>query len=182
MSEAEDHVLLGVSGSIACYKSCEITSRLTQDSIAVDVVLTETAAEMISPRVFETLSQRNAYVDLFDASPDRDPVHIDLADQLDMVLVAPATANLLGKIAGGIADDLLSSLLMAVGLRVPVYLAPAMNSNMFENPVVQENRSKLKDLGYQFIEPEDGYMACGDVGTGRLANIEKILRTIRDEL
>jgi len=181
MADSDLELLLGVTGSIACYKACEITSRLTRDGVGVNVVLTETAADMISPSIFETLAQREAYEDLFASTGERYPAHIELADRVDAALVAPATANVIGELASGIADDLLTSLLMAIGLRVPVYIAPAMNPNMFENPIVEANRSRLSDLGYRFIDPGEGHTACGDLGTGRLAEVDRICEIIQNE-
>ena len=174
----ETDLLLGVTGSVACYKACELTSTLTQDGYAVDVVLTETASDMIAPGTFRALSQRTVYTDLFDEAEERQPVHIDLADRADLAVVAPATANLIGKVANGIADDLLCSLLMAISSRIPVLICPAMNSNMYDNPFVQENISALRDAGYEFVEPDEGYMACGDVGEGRLATVDQILESV----
>lgn len=178
----ETDILLGVSGSIACYKACDLTSNLTQQGHAVHVVLTETAADMVSPETFRTLSQRTVYTSLFDRAEERQPAHIDLADRVDLALVAPATANLIGHVANGLANDLLTSLLMAIGTRVPVLFCPAMNSNMYENPFFRENMAALKDEGYQFVEPDDGYMACGDVGEGRLADVEHILKTVQEHV
>ncbi len=175
----QTELLLGVSGSVACYKACELTSTLTQEGYAVDVVLTETAADMIAPETFRALSQRNVYTDLFDEAEDRQPIHIDLADRAELALMAPATANLIGQVANGLADDLLGSLLMAISTRIPVLICPAMNSNMYENPFVQQNISSLRDAGYEFVEPDEGRMACGDVGEGRLAPVDQILERVR---
>ncbi len=183
MTQNDDpEILLGVTGSIACYKACDITSALTQDGVVVRVVMTETAREMISPAMFHTLSQEDVMTDLFDEAGERSPAHIDVADTADLALIAPATANIIGKIASGIADDLLTSIMLAMGTRIPVLIAPAMNSNMYNNPIFQENYEKLEELGYQFIEPEEGYMACGDVGEGRLADTDRIINNVRDRL
>lgn len=174
----KSEIILGVTGSIACYKACEITSQLTQDQIRVHVVLTKTASQFVRPEAFSPLSQEDVFTDLFETDQQKRPAHIDLADRADAFLIAPATANIIGKTANGIADDLLTSLLLANNLRSPVIFAPAMNSNMYNNPLFQQNFDRLQNLGYQFVEPEEGYMACGDLGKGRLANTNLIIDAI----
>ncbi len=178
----EPDLLLGVTGSVACYKACDLTSSLTQDGYNVHVVLTETAADMVAPELFRSLSQNTVYTDLFDRGKRRQPVHIDLAARVDAGLVAPATANFIGKVANGIADDLLSSIIMAIGTRKPVLIGPAMNSNMYQNPFCRDNLHALRDAGYELVEPDDGYMACGDVGTGRLATVDRLVDRLHEHL
>ncbi|MFH1338517.1 MAG: flavoprotein [Candidatus Omnitrophota bacterium] len=170
-------IILGVTASIAAYKACEIVRRLLRDKIGVSVVMSENATRLISPQVFSSLSCGRVYWDMFSDACGWEIEHISLAKQADLVLIAPATANIIGKLANGIADDLLSTLVTAV--RVPVLIAPAMNENMLKNRIVRENINKLKGLGYKFIEPEKGRLACGDVGVGHLADVEIIVRQVK---
>lgn len=173
-------ILLGVTGSIACYKACEITSQLTQQDANITVVMTRSALEFVNPLSFQTLSRNRVYYDMFDTNYTFDCRHISLAEKCDLIVIAPATANIIGKIANGIADDLLSTTIMSA--KKPVIIAPAMNTNMLNNPIVIENINKLKNLGYIFIEPEKGYLACGTVGEGRLADINVIIDKIKQTL
>lgn len=177
------HLLLGVTGSVACYKACEIASTLTQEGVLVTPVLTDSAARMTSPDLFRTLTREPVFTDLFEhRGTERYPAHIDLAERADLILVAPATANIIGKTANGIGDDLLSTLLLSALDRGHICFAPAMNKHMFQNPALQENIKDLRDWGCSFIEPEEGYQACGDVGRGRLSDVNEILATTRELL
>ncbi|MEK7449395.1 MAG: bifunctional phosphopantothenoylcysteine decarboxylase/phosphopantothenate--cysteine ligase CoaBC [Planctomycetota bacterium] len=173
-------IIIGVTGGIAAYKSAEIVSYLHQQNACVTVVMTESATRFITPLTFQTLSHNRVYVGLFEAEESYDPQHISLAEKTDLVVIAPATANIIGKIAHGIADDLLSTIIMVV--KAPVLVAPAMNANMYRNPIVQENVKKLKKSGYTIIEPEEGYLACGKTGPGRMAAPDKIIAAIESIL
>lgn len=166
-------VVVGITGGIAAYKAAELVSRMKKAGAHVICVMTKSAQEFITPLTLRTLSQNPVYTDLF-AEPLRwDVEHIALADQADLFLVAPATANILGKVCHGIADDFLSTTIMAT--KAPVLFAPAMNVNMYANPVTQANINKLSELGYHFVEPGTGMLACGYEGQGRLAEIDDIL-------
>ena len=174
------NIVLGVTASIAIYKACDIVRRLQDGGFDVSVVMTEEAAKLINPIVFSSLSGNQVYSGLFDAPQEWEVEHVSLARYADAVLIAPATANIIGKIAGGICDDLLTCIVCAT--HAPVLIAPAMNEAMFENKVVQENIHKLKKLRYKFIEPRVGRLACGDVGKGCLAEVEAIVREVKKAL
>lgn len=176
------NVLLGVTGSIAAYKAAEITSRLTKAGHNVDVLLTESGSKFITPLTLQTLSKNKVYMDMFEEITPSEVKHISLAKKADLLLIAPATANIIGKIVGGIADDFLSTVTMAAAGHTPVYIAPAMNTNMYENPIVQENIQKLTKLGYHFIEPKASLLACGDLGKGALADVEEIVAVVEQAL
>ena len=165
-------VAVGVCSSIAVYKAAELVSLLTKSGAVVKVVMTENAAKLMSPRIFQTLSRNKTYVSMWEDVPDWKPEHISLAEEADLLLIAPATANALGNFAHGIAPDMLSTLFLAT--RVPVLVAPAMNCDMLANPAVVENIEILKRRGVKFVEPETGELACGRSGAGRLAPVEKI--------
>lgn len=169
-------VVLGVTGGIACYKSAALVSSLVKKDIEVDVIMTKNAAEFVSPLTFQTLSKNPVTTDTFGSIKYWEVEHIALAKKADVMVIAPATADIIGKIASGIADDMLTTTVMAT--KAKVLIAPAMNVNMYENPIVQENIQKLKDRGYLFIEPEEGLLACGDVGKGRMAEPEEIAEYI----
>ena len=171
-------ILLGVTGGIAAYKAAELASRLIKDGYAVDVVMTKNALEFIRPLTFQTLVKGPVYTDSFAPVDDYSVEHISLADRADIVVICPATANLIGKAASGIADDLLTTILLAVHEK-PRILCPAMNTAMWENPIVKKNLNTLKDLGWNVIEPEAGRLACGAEGVGRLAEPETIASFIR---
>lgn len=176
------NVLLGVTGSIAAYKAADIASRLTKLGHNVDVVLTESGSRIITPLALQTVSKNKVYMDMFEEITPSEVKHIALAKKADVVLIAPATANIIGKIAHGIADDFLSTVVMAAANNAPVYIAPAMNTNMYENPIVQENIARLKSFGYHFIEPKESLLACGDLGKGALADVDKIVETIEGSI
>ncbi|MCP4133826.1 MAG: hypothetical protein GY754_22850 [bacterium] len=171
MKKEMKKIVLGVSSSIAAYKSYELTRLFVRNGYSVFTVVTENALHLVSPLTFETLSGNPVYTDSF-SKDRREMGHISLKEDADLFLVAPATANALGKFAGGIADDLLSTTFLSMDC--PVLLAPAMNPNMFNHPAVQENIKKLKSWGINFVEPAEGHVACGDLGRGKLANIEDI--------
>jgi len=169
-------IVVGITGSIAAYKACELIRRLTEAGAEVQTVLTEHATAFIGEQTLLTLSNRRVLTDLFSTGERWEPEHIAVADWADACLIAPATANIIGKLAAGIADDLLSSLVLA--MRCPVTIAPAMNAAMYENPIVQANIQKLKEHGYNFVEPESGYLACGYEGKGRLAATETLVAAV----
>lgn len=171
-------VLLGVPGGIAAYKACALASKLTQKGANVKVIMTASATEFVSPLTFQALTRNPVYTDTFDEKDPEKIAHIDVADWAEIVIIAPATANILGKIANGIADDMLSTTLLAT--KAPVYIAPAMNVNMYGHPAVMTNMQQLEDWGYYFIEPGAGYLACGWVGKGRLEEPETIIKVIEE--
>lgn len=172
----QKNILLGVSGGIAVYKACALTSKLTQRGANVKVIMTKSATEFVSPLTFQALSRNPVYVNTFDEKNPEKIAHIDLADWADIAIIAPATANIIGKIAGGIADDMLTTTLMAT--QADVYIAPAMNVHMYQHPAVMRNMKQLEAWGYHFIEPGAGYLACGYVGKGRLEEPESIIKAI----
>ncbi len=182
-------VVLGVTGCIGAYKACEILRELQKGGLEVQVVMTKSATRFVGPLTFEALSRRPVFVDQFEIGASGDIQHISWADAADLLLVAPATANSLGKFARGIADDALSTLYLAT--RAPVLVAPAMNANMFEHPAVRENLAILAGRGVRVVEPGSGYLACGWLGQGRLADPAEIVeaafavlrrkRSLRDE-
>lgn len=159
-------VILGVSGGIAIYKSCEIVSRFVKLGYDVRVVMTRNATEFVTPLTFETLSNNKVVIETFDKEREFEVEHISYAKLASAFVIAPATANVIAKIAEGICDDMLTTTVSAT--KAPVYICPAMNTNMYLNPITQANIQKLKDLGYHFIEPTEGRLACGDVGKGKM--------------
>ena len=165
-------IVLGVSGSIAAYKAADLTSRLAKRGHDVHVVMTRNATEFVAPLTFQTLSRNPVTVSVFDEKESWHPGHIALADRAQLLLVAPATANALAKLSQGIADDALSSIALAT--LAPVLVAPAMNGKMWLHPATQENVSRLRARGVEFIGPEEGLLACGYEGIGRLWNVEEI--------
>jgi len=174
------NILLGVTGGIAAYKAVDITSRLVKLGAEVNVIMTKNAIMLIQPLTFRYISRNPVFVDMFDEPESWKPEHIALADKADILVIAPATANIIGKLAHGIADDMLSTTALAV--RCPVLIAPAMNSHMFDNPILQDNINILKSHGFEFIEPDYGLLACGYEGKGRLAEPEKIVEQIKQIL
>jgi len=170
------NIVFGITGSIAAYKSAEIISQLVKSEANVTVIMTKSATQFISPLTLQTISQNKVITDLFELSPSCEVEHISLAEKMDIFVIAPATANIIGKIASGIADDFLTT--YALACRTPIVIAPAMNEKMYLNPILQENIKKLKGYGVYFIEPEEGALACGDRGKGRLASVDKILEVI----
>lgn len=174
------NVVIGVSGGIAVYKALDVVSKLKKHDINVHVIMTKSAQEFVTPLSFQSLSQNMVVKDMFEEPKAFEIQHISLAKKADLLVVVPATANIIGKVANGIADDMLSTTIMAT--RAKVIFAPAMNTNMYTNPIVQDNISKLKGLGYEFINPASGRLACGDVGDGKLADTEAIVDYILSSL
>ena len=172
------NILLGVTGGIAAFKSASIVSLLKKKGYDVKVVMTKNATNIIGPLTLETLSRNRIYVDMWDTNPHYEVEHISLADWADMVLIAPATYNIIGKVANGIADDMLTTIISAVSTRKPVFFALAMNVNMYENPILKANIDKLKSYGYRFIEVEEGLLACNYVAKGRMTEPEDIVAEI----
>ncbi|MFH1758506.1 MAG: bifunctional phosphopantothenoylcysteine decarboxylase/phosphopantothenate--cysteine ligase CoaBC [Pseudomonadota bacterium] len=169
-------IVLGVTGGIAAYKAAELVRELVKAGAEVHVVMTRNAQAFITPLTFQTLSGNPVTTELFNLIAESEIGHIALADRAEVLVIAPATANIIGKIAGGIADDLLTTMVMAT--KAPVLLAPAMNVHMWENPICRENIQKLRQRGYHFIDPEAGELACGYEGKGRLAEIPTMVEEI----
>lgn len=170
------NVVLGVTGGIACYKSCEIVSRLVKQGINVDVIMTKNAQEFVKPLSFETMSANPVICDTFERARSWEVEHISLAKKADIMLIAPASANVIGKFANGICDDMLSTTFMASNaIKV---ICPAMNTAMFRNPIFRKNLNKLKGLGCVIIEPTEGRLACGDVGEGKMSEPIDIVREV----
>ena len=172
------NILVGITGGIAAYKSAGIVSLLKKKGYNVKVVMTKNATKIIGPLTLETLSRNRIYVDMWDSNPHYEVEHISLADWADVVLIAPATYNIIGKVANGIADDMLTTILSAVSVRKPVFFALAMNVNMYENPILKENINKLKSFGYRFIDAEEGLLACNYSAKGRMSEPEDIVDEI----
>lgn len=171
------NIVVGVTGGIAAYKSCGIVSYLKQQGANVEVIMTKNACEFITPLTLETLSGNKVITDMFKRPDYMDVKHISLAKKADLFLIVPATANIIGKVANGIADDMLSTTIMAT--QAPVIFAPAMNNGMYENRIVQNNLEKLKLYGYKIIEPSVGYLACGYEAKGKLPKSEEIIDYVR---
>lgn len=173
-------IVLGVTGSIAAYKAVELASKLTQYGARVDVVMTRSAQEFVMPMTFRSVTHRPVVTEMFDLESEFSIEHVSLAERADLVVIAPATANIIAKLSGGIADDILSCTLLAT--RAPVLISPAMNVNMYENEITQENIARLKKRGYKFIGPVQGRLASGAWGLGRFAEIDDILGAIHQAL
>ncbi|PQD95915.1 bifunctional phosphopantothenoylcysteine decarboxylase/phosphopantothenate--cysteine ligase CoaBC [Pradoshia eiseniae] len=169
-------ILLFVTGGIAVYKAASLTSKLVQAGAEVKVVMSESAMKFVTPLTFQSLSRNDVFHDTFDEKIPGKIAHIDLADWADAAVIAPATANVIGKVANGIADDMISTILLAV--TAPIFIAPAMNVHMYEHKAVQRNMNRLREDGYTFIEPNEGYLACGYVGKGRLEEPEAIVEVL----
>ncbi len=176
MSLKNKKIIVGISGSIAAYKSCEVIRLLVKSDADVIPVMTKNAAEFITPLTIQTLSKNKVYVDMFASNFDWEIEHISIAKKSDLFLIAPATANVIAKIASGIADDSLTTLVLSV--KCPVVICPAMNSEMYKNPVTQKNISYLRKLGHYFIGPEKGELACGSEALGRMSEPVKIISEI----
>ena len=173
-------VILGVTGSVAAYKAAGLASMLVKQHADVHVIMTKNALNFISPITFESLTAHKCLVDTFDRNFEFSVEHVALAKLADLVLVAPATANVIGKLAGGIADDMLTTTVMACSC--PKLVSPAMNTHMFENPILQDNLRKLETYGYTVIEPASGRLACGDTGAGKMPEPEILLEYILKEI
>jgi len=173
-------VLLGVCASIAAYKACDIINRLKAQKINVVVCMSKDAQEFIAPLTLQTLSGNHVFRSMFEPTPERDPKHISLAQQADAVLVAPATADIISRVASGLCDDLLSCTIAST--KAPIIFAPAMNEAMYKNKIIQSNIDKLKALGYDFIGPIKGHLACGRKGIGHIAEIDDIIKQVKTRL
>lgn len=173
-------VVLGVTGSIAAYKMANVASMLVKQHCDVHVIMTENATQFITPVTFESLTNNKCLIDTFDRNFQFHVAHVSLAQKADLFLIAPASADIIGKIANGIADDMLSTTVMAA--KCPIYIAPAMNTNMYENPIVQDNLKKLSSFGYHIIETASGRLACGAVGKGKLPSEEVLVDHILHEI
>lgn len=174
------NIVVGVSGGIACYKAVEIVNDLVKKGYEIHVIMTESATQFVTPLTFQTLSNNKVVTEMFDKIEKWDTEHITLAKKADLFLIVPATANIIGKIAHGIADDMLSTTVMAT--KAPVVIAPAMNVAMWENPIVQNNIHLLKTYGYDILETEYGRLACGDMGSGKLLSWEKIVAYVEAKI
>ena len=173
-------VVVGVGGGIAAYKVCQVVSGLMQRGCGVTVAMTEAGARFVTPLTFQALTRRQVFTTMWQQEGYYDPQHLALTELADLFLVAPATADLIGKFAAGIGDDLVTTLML--GRDCPVLLAPAMNTRMWANPIVQGNIAGLRDLGLGFIEPGEGYLACGTIGVGRMAEPEEISEAVAKHL
>ena len=180
MEFRERTIILGVTGGIAIHKSLDLASQLVKMEASVHVVMTENATRLVQPLQFQVISRNPVLLNLFDTGTDWKPPHIDLADRADLLAIVPSTANIIGKLANGIADDPLST--VAVSVHCPILLAPAMNGHMYQNPFVQRNIDTLKKHGVHFIEPASGDLACGYEGVGRLNTVEMVLEGMRNTL
>ncbi len=170
------NIIVGVCGGIAAYKICELVHKLKYAGAEVSVIMTKNACEFVTPLTFQTLSGKPVHTDMWKL-PAKDAwqvEHVELAKKCDLLVIAPATANIIGKLAAGIADDMLTTVVLAVQAGVPGFICPAMNTNMWSNKIVQDNVRKLKKYGFKFIGPASGKLACGDTGAGRLETIENI--------
>jgi phosphopantothenoylcysteine decarboxylase/phosphopantothenate--cysteine ligase len=174
------NIVLGVCGGIAAYKACELTSRLKKLNANIDVIMTKSAAEFVTALTFQSLSLNEVITDMFEKPKYWEIEHISLAKKADIIVIAPATANVIGKLACGIADDMLTTTVMAS--KAIKLIVPAMNTNMYENLIVQRNIETLKQLGYNFMEPSEGRLACGDIGKGKMAEPEVIEAKIKELL
>ena len=171
-------IVVGVTGGIAAYKACDVVSRLRKLGSGVHGIMTQSACEFVAPLTLQTLSNNFVIRDMFQDPKTWEVEHIELAKAADLFLIVPATANFIGKIASGIADDMLTTTVMAT--RAKCIIAPAMNTNMYSNPIVQDNIDKLRGLGYGFIEPASGLLACGDTGKGKLADVDTIIESVEE--
>lgn len=173
-------ILLGLSGSIALYRSCELVRELKSLGADVACIMTKSAQQFVTPLTFQALSGRKVYADPFSSEEDYAVLHTTLADQADLILICPASANLIARLAAGMADDLVTSVVLAS--KAKVLIAPAMNDNMFANKITQENIQKLKKAGHQFVEPVEGDLVCGRVGMGHIAEQTTILQHVKSIL
>lgn len=178
------NILVGITGGIAVYKICTLVNLLMRDGHNVRVIMTQSATNFVGTATFSALTKTPTYVDTFDTKDFSKIEHIHLADWCDVFVIAPATANTISKIAHGAADNLLTTVALALPLKTPVVIAPAMNVHMWENPIVQENISKLESIKvkgkkrYYFVEPRSGLLACGDEGKGKIADTKEIIKSI----
>ncbi len=175
-------ILLAVSGSISAYKAADLTNELTKAGYQVDVMMTQSSQAFITPLTLQSLAKRPVHTDVMEEIRPDKINHIELAKQADLFVVAPASANIIGKLAHGLADDLVSTVALALPFDVPKLVAPAMNTNMYLNPLVQKNLAILKEVGYKEITPRESLLACGDFGSGALATVETIVKKITQTL
>ncbi|MFH1778653.1 MAG: flavoprotein [Candidatus Omnitrophota bacterium] len=173
-------IILGVTGSIAAYKACDIINILRRGGFNITVIMTKEAKEFISPLTLQTLSNNKVYCDMFELPMELEPLHTSLADKADLILIAPACANTIGKIANGICDDLLTCVVLASNAKL--LIAPAMNEKMYKHPAVQENIKVLEGRGVKFIGPIKGPLACGHEGIGHIAEIDSIITEVKKSL
>lgn len=177
---AKKEMIIGVTGSIAAYKACDIINILRRGGINVTVIMTKEAKEFISPLTLQTLSNNKVYLEMFDLPAEANPLHTSLADKAGVILIVPACANIIGKLANGICDDLLTCVVTASEAKL--LIAPAMNEKMYKNPAVQENIEKLKKRGARFIGPIKGPLACGHDAMGHIADIDSIISEVKRSL
>ncbi len=177
MTKAAKTVIVGVTASIAAYKACEIVNLLRKDSFDVKVIVTKDALEFVTPLTLQTLSGNKVLTDIFAPPDEWAPVHTSLADSASLILIAPATANVIGKLANGICDDLLTCVTYAS--KAPVLIAPAMNENMYNHKAVMANIAKLEKIGYSFIGPVKGHLACGHDAIGHIAPVQEIIKEVK---
>ena len=173
-------IVIGVTGSIAAYKACDIIRELKKAGYNVRVIMTKEAQGFVTPLLMSEISQNRAYADMFEPVKDWDIEHVSLAQSANLILIAPATANVIAKLAAGICDDLLTCAVMAS--KVPVLIAPAMNNNMYEHKATQDNIKRLKSFGYKFVGPIKGKLACGVTGIGHIASTEEIIKVVLTSL
>lgn len=175
------NIILGITGSIAAYKAAEIANTLTKEGHSVHVIMTKGGMQFITPLTLQTLTKNKVHTDVFDPGDPSEVTHISLAQKADLFLVAPASADFIAKAACGIADDMLTSVLLALR-KIPILVAPAMNTAMYHNPVTQRNIRTLQEFGFQMIEPREGMLACGEMGKGALAKTEDIVARVHEAL
>jgi phosphopantothenoylcysteine decarboxylase/phosphopantothenate--cysteine ligase len=175
-------VVLGVSGSVAAYKACDVASKLTQADVVVRVALTSSAAKLVSALLFRAITGHTAAASEWDAGAEAPMLHIDLAQSADLFLVAPGSAGTIGRLANGLADDLLSTTALVLDPKIPRAIAPAMNPNMWEAPAVRDNVARLRSHGWEILEPGSGWTACGVRGSGRLAEPREIVEFALEKL
>lgn len=176
------HITLAVSGSISAYKAADLTSQLTKQGHQITVLMTKSATEFITPLTLQSLSKQLVHTDIMVEENPSLIKHIDIAKGTDVFIVAPASANTLAKLANGFADNIVTSVALALPIGTPRLIAPAMNTNMYLNPATQDNLKKLKDYGFTEMKPREALLACGDFGTGALADVNTILETIKEHL
>lgn len=175
------HIILGITGSIAAYKAADIANALTKEGNAVHTIMTKSGTEFITPLTLQTLTKNKVYTDMFEAYEPSKVEHISLARRADLFLVAPASADFIAKAAAGIADDMLTTVLLAF-CNKPIVICPAMNTAMYENPITQRNIKMLREYGFHFAEPREARLACGDLGRGALADVETIVSKVKEYL
>ncbi len=174
------NIVLGIGGGIAVYKTCEVVRRLVEGGAKVHVMMTKGATEFVTPLTFQTLSGHPVHLDLFNLTEEQNIGHISLADRADAILIAPATADLIARTAHGLCNDLVTTVLCAT--TAPVVFAPAMNVHMWENPITRENVAKLRKHGYRIVEPDQGFLACGYTGKGRLPDADVLIEALKKVL